>query len=815
MKFTRWSHTLIRIFSLFLIIFQFFGIEAIAQEIPSATSEATVTDITTDTTQSEIPVTIYSSSTEVTNNNDTPTDSSIQSTSNLPQDSTVEAANTIVNTSNQDDNNTKDQINTLYEYETSWDLNSGDTLTWANNLSGMLIQYIPDALSGDLANQINQLLDITLEQLNQQLSEAYDITSYDDVRIMIPKNIVITQADEINITTEDISESVMPLQIPQDDPDKIQNTSGKDEELLTIYTFQNSSSTGTKQNDSYEYTPINTKAFAQNDSGSSTEKFTVSWSVNWINDYINNSWRINQLITDYNNFSEDLSTGNLNFQNIEYTGTENQQMLQSFQFGIIWEDLLFSEPVRVEINLTDDQLQYPNLSIKVKHTNDKEYDIIWLSTNPDTLCDEQGNATLSDIQIVPIANKVTFYTCRASDFVLLSELQATWLQDLLSWEVLKWVLTTCENPIFWINATEFITTISGLTLTNPDDPTFSTNKLHFYQGANSKEITEDMRIYFTMSDSPFTLWFSTWIIDNYHSGASMRFAVTFTETGNLLIKQYWEIIGSPWSYQIGDSFYFLLSGSRVELYTSSGIWITSWTNELNYPVYLDAHFPILLQDKLVETRITDVKLVNNACLSWIGICGDGIVWAEEECDLWMANGSGEKCSLDCTTNLTEKTKEVVKLSEDIQITIPEDIVISRIAQDTNTQVTFYDGESETESKTYKTYNPWNKSTITNEESTLQAVIPSSMIEETDLQAKDLILQETKATEWNQSQDEINSFKLENGRTITWNIDSSFEFGKIGEDLIFSKPVKVEVQVWERKPWQFRNYDVYTKHASDQ
>lgn len=233
------------------------------------------------------------------------------------------------------------------------------------------------------------------------------------------------------------------------------------------------------------------------------------------------------------------------------------------------------------------------------------------------MCDTDGNATLPGTHIIPIQDKITFYTCRASDFLLLAQLDPV--------ETNSGELMSCEIPIIWTNTTQFISTSTGLTLTNPNDPTFATNKDHFYQGANSTEFTEDARVYFTVSDSPFTIGFSTGITENYHSGKNMRFAVYFSETGILQTQQYGELLATPGTYTSGDSFYFLLTGNRLELYTLGGDWITSWPNELSYPVYLDVHYPISLRDELSETRITDAKFANMSCLMSFNICGDALV----------------------------------------------------------------------------------------------------------------------------------------------------------------------------------------------
>lgn len=103
--------------------------------------------------------------------------------------------------------------------------------------------------------------------------------------------------------------------------------------------------------------------------------------------------------------------------------------------------------------------------------------------------------------------------------------------------------------------------------------------------------------------------------------------------------------------------------------------------------------------------------------------------------------------MDCTFNPRMKKEEVVKISEDIQITIPENTEISRIVQNKDTQVTIYEGNTETNYRGYKTYSPIDDGvTVSDGEEKLYEYVPQSMIQETNLQAQDLILEEYKVEE---------------------------------------------------------------------
>jgi cysteine-rich repeat protein len=773
MKFARWLHTTIRVFSFFLILLHFFWIEALAQEIPSTTPEASVVmqPISSADTSTEISQDPIAEATNIMVDASQSTEELENENPQTQQEQSVEFSSEI----SSDSGSAQTITETIYEFEPT-DI----SLSWEFS------EYIPEAATGDLATQINELLNATLEQFNQQLAGLYDITNYGEVTIMLPKNVTISSLED-------------PIDVTILEPEiQANNQEAEEEQLLTIYTPQWSDS-GELVEDIYEYTPLD--ASGQVESMSAESEVVLNSGTqenNWDSEIINNP-QYTENVQSYN-YIEGITTGNLNFQLIEYSGLDNTKTIQSFEFGVHGEDVLFSSPVRIEINLTEEQMQYQSFELQVKHESDSNYNTVWLSINPDTLCDTDGNATLPGTHIIPIQDKITFYTCRASDFLLLAQLDPV--------ETNTGDLMACEAPIIWTNTTQFISTNTGLTLTNPNDPTFATNKDHFYQGANSTEFTEDARVYFTVSDSPFTIGFSTGITENYHSGKNMRFAVYFSETGILQTQQYGELLATPGTYTSGDNFYFLLTGNRLELYTLGGDWITSWPNELSYPVYLDVHYPISLRDELSETRITNAKFANMSCLMGLNICGDALVWPEEECDLGSKNGSGGLCMMDCTFNPRMKKEEVVKISEDIQITIPENTEISRIVQNKDTQVTIYEGNTETNHRGYKTYSPIDDGvTVSDGEEKLYEYVPQSMIQETNLQAQDLILEEYKVEEIK------DSIQLEDVENFSWEVAKMFEFGEVGEDLIFSKPVKIEVKVEPNSAGPF-GFNLYTKHASD-
>jgi hypothetical protein len=82
-----------------------------------------------------------------------------------------------------------------------------------------------------------------------------------------------------------------------------------------------------------------------------------------------------------------------------------------------------------------------------------------------------------------------------------------------------------------------------------------------------------------------------------------------------------------------------------------------------------------------------------------------------------------------------------------------------------------------------------------------------MIQEANIQAQDLILEEYKVEEIK------DSIQLEDVENFSWEVAKMFEFGEVGEDLIFSKPVKIEVKVEPNSAGPF-GFNLYTKHASD-
>ncbi len=89
----------------------------------------------------------------------------------------------------------------------------------------------------------------------------------------------------------------------------------------------------------------------------------------------------------------------------------------TFEYGIPGEHIIFSKPVRLEINT-------PNIphgrfvDILVRHSTDTEYNTSGLSTSSDTECTSSGVATKPSNTGIVRNGKIVFYTCGASSFAL-------------------------------------------------------------------------------------------------------------------------------------------------------------------------------------------------------------------------------------------------------------------------------------------------------------------------------------------------------------------------------------------------------------
>lgn len=92
------------------------------------------------------------------------------------------------------------------------------------------------------------------------------------------------------------------------------------------------------------------------------------------------------------------------------------QIVDSFNFGIPGEDIVFSRPVAIEI--TTDIPNGSLVDVQVRHGNDIDFSRRGLTLDPDAMCDPEGNASKKLGSIYVISGKVLFYTCGASTFII-------------------------------------------------------------------------------------------------------------------------------------------------------------------------------------------------------------------------------------------------------------------------------------------------------------------------------------------------------------------------------------------------------------
>ena len=122
----------------------------------------------------------------------------------------------------------------------------------------------------------------------------------------------------------------------------------------------------------------------------------------------------------------------------------------------------------------------------------------------------------------------------------------------------------------------------------------------------------------------------------------------------------------------------------------------------------------------------------------------------------------------------------VTKGDEIQITIPNDTDISRIHILDTTENT--SGGEQSLSGSYVPFQEEVSATPISE------YLPESLIVATELQSEDLRLEENIT----------DNFIGENGEDLSENIEKTFEFGKEGEDLLFSKPLKIEINVDDKE-----------------
>jgi hypothetical protein len=88
----------------------------------------------------------------------------------------------------------------------------------------------------------------------------------------------------------------------------------------------------------------------------------------------------------------------------------DNKTVSEFELGFNDEHLIFSKPVKIEVNIAD---QIRSVSIQSKHFGDAKFSGTGLGLNENT-CGDSGESL-----IVPVIDKkVVFYTCGASTFTL-------------------------------------------------------------------------------------------------------------------------------------------------------------------------------------------------------------------------------------------------------------------------------------------------------------------------------------------------------------------------------------------------------------
>ena len=150
-----------------------------------------------------------------------------------------------------------------------------------------------------------------------------------------------------------------------------------------------------------------------------------------------------------------------------------QAEIITFEYGIPGEHLIFSKPVRLEVN-TPSIPDWEQVDLLVRHANDNQYNISGLSIYQDTKCMPDGTSTKPSSKGVVKAGKVVFYTCGASSFALgytpIIDMPNNIVWTTTSWTgrlFLWWQFTTMG----WVVRTRFAAvTLSGFLDTSFADP---------------------------------------------------------------------------------------------------------------------------------------------------------------------------------------------------------------------------------------------------------------------------------------------------------------------------------------------------------
>lgn len=116
-------------------------------------------------------------------------------------------------------------------------------------------------------------------------------------------------------------------------------------------------------------------------------------------------------------------------QNPTDTEESNNGWVETFDFWIQGQHLIFSKPVKVEIPV-ENLFENDRVEIFVKHEWDADFGVTGLSTDANTQCEANGSSTLPN-NIATVRNgKVVFYTCGASSFTINTLGWQAWSNDL-------------------------------------------------------------------------------------------------------------------------------------------------------------------------------------------------------------------------------------------------------------------------------------------------------------------------------------------------------------------------------------------------
>jgi hypothetical protein len=100
----------------------------------------------------------------------------------------------------------------------------------------------------------------------------------------------------------------------------------------------------------------------------------------------------------------------------DLAGIDKSKIVESFNFGMLGEDIVFSKPVKIE--LVVGIAEWKLIDLQVRHGNDIDFTRRWLTLNPSATCDPEGNVSIPMTDLYVKWGKVIFYTCGASTFIL-------------------------------------------------------------------------------------------------------------------------------------------------------------------------------------------------------------------------------------------------------------------------------------------------------------------------------------------------------------------------------------------------------------